>query len=212
MSQTALSETPDVDIDIHTTVHPMQEQMQQLQALMQQQQHILQQQQARIQQLEASIGEQDGEAVNKNAKVTTTKISQELLDVYPAIGETNFFNSELPKNHKVFNWSNYHYTEGMVYKPPPVLQHSEVTLTGAVKRHERDLITIQQYLAHSTRLLDTFAHEIVKSGEANSTFGKRTLKFLNIVRISTSHDASRISRMREKIYLDELGIEHSTTD
>jgi hypothetical protein len=34
------------------------------------------------------------------------------------------------------------------------------------------------------------------------------LGFLNTVRISTSHNASRISRMRENLYLDELGIKH----
>ncbi|KAG0273297.1 hypothetical protein BGZ95_010879, partial [Linnemannia exigua] len=91
----------------------MQEQMQQQQAFMQQQQHLLQQQQTRIQQLEASNSEQDGKVVYKNPRATTLKLYPELLEAYPAIGETKFFNSELPKDHEVFNWNDFHYTDGM---------------------------------------------------------------------------------------------------
>ncbi|KAF9138865.1 hypothetical protein BGX20_007711, partial [Mortierella sp. AD010] len=152
--------------------------------------------------------EQDGKVVYKNPRATTLKLYEELLEEYPAIGEPKFFDSELPKNHDVFNWNDFHYTEGMDYKPPPVLQHSEVSLPGPAKRHENDLATIQGYLAHTTRFYDTCAHEIINSGESNSTIGKRMLSFLNTVRISASHDASRISRMRENLYLDELGIKH----
>jgi len=152
--------------------------------------------------------EQNGKVVYRNARATTLKLYQELLDVYPAIGEPKFFDSELPKDHEVFIWNDYHYTEGMDYKPPPVLQHSEVSLSETGKRHERDLVSIQGYLAHATRFYDTFAHEIVRDGDADSDLGKRALGFLNTVRISTAHDASRISRMRESLYLDELGIKH----
>ncbi|KAF9539692.1 hypothetical protein EC957_005109 [Mortierella hygrophila] len=183
---------------------------------MQQQQVLSQQQQNRIQQLEASAGEQDRKVVYK-PRETTLKLYQELLN------EPKFFDSELPKDHDAFDWNNYHYTEGMNYKPPPVLQHSEVSLTDTAKRHGRDLVSIQGYLAHTTRFYDTFcqsvtldttqrpqilytfAHEIIKDGESKSTFGKRMLGFLNTVRISTSHDAFRISRMRENLYHDELG-------
>jgi hypothetical protein len=186
----------------------MQEKMQQQHALMQQQQTLLQQQQDRIQQLESSNFEQDGKVVYKNSRATTLKLYQELIDAYPAIAESKFFDSELPKNHEVFNWNDFHYTEGMEYKPPPVLQHSEVSLTDPAKRHERDLVSIQGYLAHTTRFYDTCAHEIVDDGESDSELGKRMLSFLNTVRISTAHDASRISRMRESLYLDELGIKH----
>ncbi|KAG0069127.1 hypothetical protein BGZ89_003468 [Linnemannia elongata] len=208
MSHAPNSTTPDVDIDIHATLRLMQEQMQQQQTFMQQQQRLLQQQQDRIQQLESSKLEQGGKVVNTNTGATILELYQELLDVYPAIGEPNFFDSELPKNHEVFAWKDFHYTEGMDYKPPSVLQHSEVTLSDTGKRHERDLIAIQGYLAHTTRFYDTFAHEVIKSGVYDSALVKRTLGFLNTVRISIAHDASRISRMRENLYLDELGIKH----
>lgn len=201
MSHAPNHTAPDVDIDIHETLRIMQEQMQR-------QQSLLQQQQDRIQQLEASTIEQDGKVVYKQPRATTLKLYQELLDVYPAIGEPKFFDSELPKNHDAFNWNDFHYTEGMDYKPPPVLQHSEVSLTDTAKRHERDLVSIQGYLAHSTRFYDTYAHEIVRAGDFDSALGRQTLSFLNTVRISASHDASRISRMRENLYLDELGIKH----
>ena len=226
MSHASISATPDVDIDIHETLRIMQEQMQQQQSFLQQQQQLMQQQQAQnqelreqvqeqrdqiqeqrswIQKLEADSIEQDGQVVYKTPRATTLKLYQELLDVYPAIGEPKFFDSELPKNHEVFNWSDFHYTEGMDYKPPPVLQHSEVSLPEAPKRHERDLATIQGYLAHTTRFYDTCAHEIVKYGKTDP---EHMLSFLNTVRISASRDASRISRMRENLYLDELGIKH----
>ncbi|KAF9136646.1 hypothetical protein BG015_003062 [Linnemannia schmuckeri] len=219
MSHAPNSTTPEVDIDIHATLRLMQGQMQQQQAFMQgqmqqqqafmqQQKALLQQQQARIQQLEAESSEQDGKVVYKNPRVTTLKLYQDLLDVYPAIGELKFLDSELPKNHDVFNWNDYHYTEGMDYKPPPVLQHSEVSLSGPAKRHESDLVSIQGYLAQSVRFFDTCAFEIVEDGEEQSDFGKKMLGFLNTVGISTVHDASRISRMRENLYLDELGIKH----
>ncbi|KAF8924690.1 hypothetical protein BGZ47_003759, partial [Haplosporangium gracile] len=174
----------------------------------QQQQGLLQQQQGRIQQLESSTIEQDGKVVYKHPRATTLKLYQELLDVYPAIGEPKFFDSELPKNHEVFNWNDFHYTEGMDYKPPPVLQHSEVSLKDTGRPHERDLVSIQGYLAHATRFYDTFAHEIVKPGDPDSDLSQRALSFLNAVRISTAHDASRISRMQENLYLDELGIKY----
>ncbi|KAF8923334.1 hypothetical protein BGZ47_004823, partial [Haplosporangium gracile] len=119
-----------------------------------------------------------------------------------------FFDSEFPKNHEVFNWNDFHYTEGMDYKPPPVLQRSEVSLTDTGKRHAHDLVSIQGYLAHTTRFYNTFAHEIVNSGDSDSDLGQRAFSFLNTVRISTAHDASRISRMRKNLYLDELGIKH----
>ncbi|KAF9120726.1 hypothetical protein BGW39_011132, partial [Mortierella sp. 14UC] len=99
MSHAPLSATPDVDLDINTTLRLMQEQIQQQQAFIQRQQDLLQQQQARIQQLEASSGEQDGKVVRKNPQATTLKLYQELLDVYPAIGEPKFFASELPEKH-----------------------------------------------------------------------------------------------------------------
>lgn len=191
---------PNVDIDIHETIRILQEQMQQ-------QQHLLQQQQARIQQLEAESIDQDG-LEYKNPRATVIKLRQRLLDVYPAIGEPKFFDSELPKNHNVFNWSDFHYTEGMDYKPPPVLQHSEVSLADAAKKHERDLVSIQGSLAHSTRFLDTLAFELVDDEEEESDVGRKVLGFLNAFRISLAHDTSKISRMRENLYLDELGIKH----
>ncbi|KAG0344331.1 hypothetical protein BG004_004560 [Podila humilis] len=168
----------------------------------------IQQKRLQIQQnheLEASHSEQDGQVAYTKPRATTLQLYPALLEAYPAIGETKFYNSELPKDHDIFNWDDFHYTAGMVYKPPPVLQHSEVSLTGAAKKHELDLATIQGYLADRTRFYDTFAHELLNSEELDR---EHTFSFLNTVRISLSHDASRISRMRENIYLDELGIKH----
>jgi hypothetical protein len=143
-------------------------------------------------------------------RVTAKKKNQSGKGRYPAITEPKFYDAELPKDHKAFNWNDFHFTEGMEYKPPPVLEHNEVPLPDASKRHERDLISIQGYWAQTTRFYDTCAHEIVDSGESDTAIGKRMLNFLNTVRISAAHDAARISRMRENIYFDELGIKHGT--
>ncbi|KAG9060843.1 hypothetical protein KI688_007912 [Linnemannia hyalina] len=179
MSHASNLTAPDVDIDVHTTLRLIQEQMQQQQVFMQQQQALLQQQQNRIQQLEAESIEQDGKLVYRNPRATLIKLRQDILKVYPAIGEPKFFDLELPKNHNVFNWNDYHYTEGMDYKPLPVLQHSEVTLTDAAKRHERDLVSIQVFLAQSTRFFDTFAFEVLEDGDDQSELGKKILGLLN---------------------------------
>ncbi|KAF9426739.1 hypothetical protein BGZ94_006086 [Podila epigama] len=120
MSHATNNTAPGANTDIHAALRSMQEHIQRLQ-------EQIQRQQDRIQQLEASTS---GRVANKRPRATTLKISQELLEKYPAIGEAQFFDSELPKNHSIFNWKDYHYTEGMKYNAPPVLQHSEVSLPG----------------------------------------------------------------------------------
>jgi hypothetical protein len=115
-----------------------------------------------FQQLEAESIEQDGGLVYKSPRATLSKLRQDVPDIYPVIGEPKFFDAGLHKTHDVFKWNDYHYTEGMDYKPPPVLQHSEASLTDAVKRHECDLVSIQGYLVQSTRVFDTVAFEIVE--------------------------------------------------
>ncbi|KAG0253503.1 hypothetical protein BGZ95_006301, partial [Linnemannia exigua] len=151
----------DNNIDIHALIRQMQTQ--------------LLQQQDRIHQLEAATIEQDGKVVLKASRTTTLKLYDELLEGYPAISEPNFFDAELPEDHDAFDWNDFHYTDGMEYKAPPVLEHAEIPLSGPAKRHEADLATVQGYMANTTRFFDTFAHEIIDSGEAGSDLGKRTL-------------------------------------
>ena len=160
----------------------------------------------RIQELETANSEQTGKVVFKNPRATTLKLYDDLLERYPAISEPNFFKAKLPKDHDAFDWNDFHYTEGMEYKAPSVLEHSEVSLAPAAKLHDADLSAIQGYIAMSTRFFDTFAHEIINSGDADTDLGIRTLGFLNTVRISAANDAANISCMREKLYYDALGI------
>ncbi|KAG0282198.1 hypothetical protein BGZ98_006873, partial [Dissophora globulifera] len=63
-------------------------------------------------------------------------------------------------------------------------------------------------IAHNTRFYDTCAHEIIKSGQGDTEFGKSMLKFLNTVRIAAANDSAKISRMRSKLYYTALGIKH----
>ncbi|KAF9308091.1 hypothetical protein BG006_005575, partial [Podila minutissima] len=76
------------------------------------------------------------------------------------------------------------------------------------KKHDNDLSNIQSTMAGSTCFLDTFAHEIVSSGDADSYLGQRTLNFLNTIHLSIAYDISEISTMREKVYYDALNIKH----
>ncbi|KAG0259655.1 hypothetical protein BGZ95_004616, partial [Linnemannia exigua] len=83
-------------------------------------------------------------------QATTIRPGTDLVQHYPAILEQNFYTSELADNHKFYNLSDYHYTKGMVYKAPPVLDHAEVSLSPAAKKHDADIASIQTGMAHHT--------------------------------------------------------------
>ncbi|KAG0014466.1 hypothetical protein BGZ81_000434 [Podila clonocystis] len=158
----------------------------------------------RLQQLEGN----DMYVTSKSPATTLTPYP-ELLEVYPAIATPNIYRAKLPKNHDAFDWNDFHYTKDIDYKAPAVLEHSaEVTLAPLAKKHDTDLSTIQGSMATSTRFFDTFAHELVLHGDAESELGQQMLNFLNTVCIAITHDISEISEMRENIYYDALGIKH----
>lgn len=154
-------------------------------------------------------GAKHDQHVISKSPATTLVPYPELLEAYPAIGITNLYQAKLPKDHEVFEWNDFHYTKDVDYKAPPVVEHSaEVVLSAPAKKHDNDLSSIQSTMAGSTRFLDTFAHEIVSSGDAESNLGQRTLNFLNTIRLVIANDISEISTMREKVYYDALNIKH----
>lgn len=122
------------------------------------------------------------------------------------INEPNFFKAKLPKDHDAFNWNNFHYTEGMEYRAPSVLEHPEVSLVPAAKLHDADLSAVQGYITMSTWFFDTFTHELINSGEAETDLSIHTLGFLNTIHILAANDAANISGMWEKLYYDALSI------
>lgn len=167
-------------------------------------------QQAEIRQLKAeradNPGTSPGRVEFRQTRPTTLKLYDELLRYYPAIDTPDFYSAELPKNHSVFDWSEFHYTEGMEYKAPPVLQHAEVSLSSSSKQHDQDLATIQGWMANTTRIFDSLAHELVEMQAGDTEIGERVFECLNIVRTSVANDAARISRMRSDIYYTAMGI------
>ncbi|KAF9969905.1 hypothetical protein BGZ73_007550 [Actinomortierella ambigua] len=174
----------------------------------------LQLQQAEIQQLKA---DRDGDLKIipgrvdfKQPRATTLRLYDELLEVYPAIGEPNFFDAELPKDHQIFDWNDFHYTQGMEYEAPSILQQSEFSLPRSAEQHDHDLATIQGYIANTTRMYDSLAHEIIDMGEADSELGKRVLDYLNVAQISMANDASKISHMR-RILLTTVSVKGDST-
>jgi len=147
-----------------------------------------------------------GQVVYKRERATTLLRYPALQEQYPAITQTDFFNTILPPGHGHFHWSDYHYTEGMDYKPPPVLEHPVVTLPQLARRHELDLIKAQGFIANTTRMYDILAHQIVSSDAVGTSLGQTMLSFLNTARILASNDASKLSHMRKDIYLRHLDL------
>ncbi|KAG0221423.1 hypothetical protein BGW42_007726, partial [Actinomortierella wolfii] len=141
-------------------------------------------QQTEIRQLKAeradNPGTSPGRVKFRQTRPTTLKLYDELLKYYPAIDTPDFYSAELPKNHSVFDWSEFHYTEGMEYKAPPVLQHAEVSLSSSSKQHDQDLATIQGWMANTTRIFDSLAHEIVEMQAGDTEIGERVFECLNI--------------------------------
>ncbi|KAG0236886.1 hypothetical protein BGW42_002384 [Actinomortierella wolfii] len=169
----------------------------------------LNQYQDRIQQLEYKVRNREGPVIPENSRAATLNIYEALAKNYPAIKETNFFDAELPKDHQIFNWHDFYYTEGMIYEAPPVPEQAKVRLTGYSKQHEQDLATIQGFIANTTRFYDTLAHELTESGDFSPD---RIFNFLNLVRISAANDASKINKMRRDIYLKHTGTNVRTAD
>ncbi|KAF9167070.1 hypothetical protein DFQ26_005952 [Actinomortierella ambigua] len=199
------------DTDLRDLLERMQQQMEDQRVQMEDQrvqmedQRVqMEEQQERICQLEAEMRDSQDRVISRNSRATTLKIYDELLEQYPAIGMANFFNAELTKDHDIFDWNDYHYTQGMEYKAPPVLEHSEISLPTLAKQHDQDLAKAQGLLANNTRLYDSLAHELIQSGVAESEVGQRVFDFLNVARVSAANDASKISRMRSDIYLTAL--------
>ncbi|KAF9294897.1 hypothetical protein BGZ88_003167 [Linnemannia elongata] len=122
--------------------------------------------------------------------------------------EQNFYTAALADDHKHFVLSNYHYTEGMVYKAPPVLDYAEFSLDNAAKKHDADLAAVQTRMAHHTRFYDSFACGILENNWEDSELGKAMLQFLNTLRIAAANDAAKISQMRCNLYYTALGIKH----
>ncbi|GJJ67748.1 hypothetical protein EMPS_09901 [Entomortierella parvispora] len=145
-----------------------------------------------------------GQVVYKSDRATTLLQYPELQNQYPAITQKHFFNTVLPAGHNLFDWNDYHYTDGMVYKAPPVLEHQGVTLPELARKHEQDLAKIQGHMANSTRLFDTLVDEILTYEMDADELAKHVISFVNTARILVSNDASKISLMRKDIYLRHL--------
>ncbi|KAF8929288.1 hypothetical protein BGZ47_001118, partial [Haplosporangium gracile] len=140
-------------------------------------------------------------------QTTTIRPGTDLVQHYPAIPEQNFYAAKLADNYKFYNLSDYHYTEGMVYKAS-VLDHAKVSLSPAAKKHDADLAAIQTRMAHHTRFYNSFACDILENSWENSKQGKVMLQFLNTMRIAAGNDAAKISQMRFKLYYTALRTKH----
>lgn len=178
-----------------------------LQEMRQQQQQLMD----RLERMEQASVVQDGKVVYKHNRATTLKLYDQLINAYPAVVDQDYFTKELPKDHDLFNWDDFHFTEGMEYEPPSVLEHAEVKLPETLRKVETFVVSIQRELAKSTRIWDSAAHEICSKNQDQTPFGCNMLACLNTTRIISADIAAKISRFREGLYLDQLDIKHGTS-
>ncbi|KAF9315543.1 hypothetical protein BG006_003738 [Podila minutissima] len=112
-----------------------------------------------------------GKVVYKSEQATTLIQYLALQELYPAVTQTNFFNTILPAGHGHFDWSDFHYTDGKVYKPPPVMEHQVLVLPELACKHELDLVKAQGFITHATQMYDTFADHTVDLDDVNMELG-----------------------------------------
>ncbi|KAG0333796.1 hypothetical protein BG005_005053 [Podila minutissima] len=110
-------------------------------------------QQHTIEELRIASADSDlcpGKVVYKSERATTLLQYPALQEQYPAVTQTNFFNTVLPAGHGHFVWSDFHYTNGMVDQPPPVMAHQVLVLPESAHKHELDLVKAQGFITNAT--------------------------------------------------------------
>ncbi|KAG0343001.1 hypothetical protein BG005_002571, partial [Podila minutissima] len=175
--------------------------------------HKLDAQQHTIEELRIVLADSDlhpRKVVYKSERATTLLQYLALQEQYPVVTQTNFFNTVLPAGHGHFDWSDFHYTDGMVYKPPPVMEHQVLVLPESARKHELDLVKAQGFIANATQMYDTFADDIIDLDDVVMELGQKTLAFLNTLHILASNDTSKLSVMCKDIYLWQM--ELTTTE
>ncbi|KAF9965671.1 hypothetical protein BGZ70_004339, partial [Mortierella alpina] len=143
----------------------------------------------------ASLGDPH---ISQKARSTTLTPYPELLAHYPAIGEEQFFEAALPKDHKVFTMADYHYNSLMEYQAPalhPLGGH--LKLSPHAKAVNDTLALYQTKLAHLTRPLDTFAHELAQNPH-DPHLPQRVFAFLNTLRIMLGDISGQMSQSRRE--------------
>ena len=136
----------------------------------------------------------DDPYVSQKTRSTTLTPYPELLERCPAVGEIQFFEAALPKNHTIFTMADYHYNSVMEYQAPslhPLGGH--LKLSAQAKAVNDTLALYQTKLAHLTRPLDTFAHETLQNpGDPESD--QRIFAFINTLRIMLGDIAGQMSQ------------------
>ncbi|KAG0344423.1 hypothetical protein BG004_004498, partial [Podila humilis] len=147
----------------------------------------------------ASLGDPH---VSQKARSTTLTPYPELIAHYPAIGEEQFFEAALPKDHKIFTMADYHYNSLMEYQAPalhPLGGH--LKLSAQAKAVNDTLALYQTKLAHLTRPLDTFAHELAHELAQNPNdpqLAQKVFAFINTLRIMLGDIAGQMSQSRRE--------------
>ncbi|KAF9930480.1 hypothetical protein BGZ67_005762 [Mortierella alpina] len=143
----------------------------------------------------ASLGDPH---VSQKARSTTLTPYPELVEQYPAVSEEQFFEAALPKDHKVFTMADYHYNSLMEYQAPalhPLGGH--LKLSPHAKAVNDTLALYQTKLAHLTRPLDTFAHELAQNPH-DPHLPQKVFAFLNTLRIMLGDIAGQMSQSRRE--------------
>ncbi|KAG0313230.1 hypothetical protein BGZ99_009017 [Dissophora globulifera] len=142
--------------------------------------------------------------ISQKNRSTTLTPNPDLLAQYPAVGETQFFEAALPKNHTVFTMADYHYNTNMEYQAPALhTLGGHLKLSAHAKAFDDTLALYQTKLAHLTRPLDTFAHELVQNPH-DPHLRQRFFAFINTFRIMLGDIAGQMSHSRREVGLSAV--------
>ncbi|KAI1304418.1 hypothetical protein EDD11_005110 [Mortierella claussenii] len=93
----------------------------------------------------------DDPHVSQKTRSTILTPYPELLEFYPAVGETQFYEAVLPKGHTVVTMADYHYNSLMEYQPPSLHPLDGHLKLSAQARAVNDTLALyQSKLAHET--------------------------------------------------------------
>ncbi|KAI1287844.1 hypothetical protein EDD11_010195, partial [Mortierella claussenii] len=140
----------------------------------------------------------DDPHVSQKTRFTILTPYPELLECYPAMGETQFYEAVLPKGHTVFTMADYHYNSLMEYQVPslhPLGGH--LKLSAQAKAVNDTLALYQSKLAHIARPLDTFAHETLQN-LSDPVTDQRIFSFINTLCIMLADLAGQMPQSRRE--------------
>ncbi|KAF9176484.1 hypothetical protein BGZ49_006224, partial [Haplosporangium sp. Z 27] len=162
--------------------------------------------QQRIAELETKLGNKSDPFVVHKRDASILHPSDDLIDCIPSIIGKSFYNSTIPEDEKIYDMSDFYLNDTMSYTAPPLSKAlSLLNLPRGIQNMDRELATIQEMLAQSTRPIDTLAHELVRSGSTDKEWCDQTMGILNVLRVMLERMATQITQVRKNAAIRSKG-------